>query len=191
VTAVTKYILTHWGVGAVTLKPNGIFNLYKMKEIKLSKHGKNKGKYVALVDDEDFEYVNQFSWSVTIKPNKITQSNIYAQSYIKINGDAKKVTLHRLIMKQFTSEFIDHVNGCGLDCRKSNLRICTNGQNMANKVSYNKTGYKGVHKIGNRYYSEITSNKKHYHLGFYDSINDAYNAYIEASKKYHGEFAKF
>ena len=35
-----------------------------MKQIELSKQGKHKRKYFALVDDEDFEYLNNFNWNI-------------------------------------------------------------------------------------------------------------------------------
>lgn len=33
-----------------------------MKEVPLSRHGKNKGGFVALVDDDDFESLNKYEW---------------------------------------------------------------------------------------------------------------------------------
>lgn len=47
-----------------------------MKLIPLSKQGKNAGLYSAMVDDEDFDYLNQWRWSV-----KKTKHTIYVQRY--------------------------------------------------------------------------------------------------------------
>jgi hypothetical protein len=41
-----------------------------------------------------------------------------------------------------------------------------------------------------KYQASIQINGKHIHLGYYFILEDAYNAYCAAAKKYHGEFAR-
>lgn len=67
-----------------------------MKEIKLSQQGKNKSlNLVALVDDENFDYINQFRWQL------VKEGNIY---YAKrrpkdTSGKRHTISMHRIIMK--------------------------------------------------------------------------------------------
>lgn len=114
-------------------------------------------------------------------------NSIYAQG--KIEG--KTVYVHRLIFKEF--KMIDHISGNGLDNRRSNLRQCTYAQNNMNaKVrSHNKLGVKGV-SIDNRtgrFYANIRANGKCVFLGAFDTTSEAKQAYDEASRNLHGEFA--
>lgn len=57
----------------------------------------------------------------------------------------------------------------------------------------NSTGYRGVSfdKSRNKYVAQIAFKKKHYHLGRYDTAEEASDAYQEAKKKLHGEFLKW
>lgn len=86
---------------------------------------------------------------------------------------------------------IDHIDCDRANNKFSNLRVASGSQNCANrnKRSDNKSGYKGVYKMGNKWASSITCNKIRKFLGMFDTPLNAYNAYIEASKKYHGEFS--
>ncbi len=162
-----------------------VFYFTKMaKEIQLT-----QGK-VALVDDEDYDYLNQFNWHACKIDN-----TFYAYTNIKLlNGKFTKNPMHRIIMNPSKGYVIDHVNHCTLDNRKINLRICTVGENIMNRriQKNNICGYKGVHfcKKNNKYKAEIKANKKKYYLGSYISINDAARAYNYAALKYHGEFAQ-
>lgn len=88
-------------------------------------------------------------------------------------------------------EMVDHINGNALDNRRSNLRICTNAQNQCNSRARNKTGFKGVHHRGNKYYAQITVNRKCITLGVYVTPEEAHAAYCKAALEYHGEFARF
>jgi len=151
--------------------------------------------YEATVDDEDFEYLNQFKWNVRI---------VYGTQYAKRNittaiGKKTTVNMHREIMKAPKNFMIDHVNGNGLDNRKENLRISTRSQNLMNskKPSNGKTSqYKGVclnkqtsnHKKCWR--AEIKLNKKSIFLGYFYSEKEAALAYNNAAKMYFGAFAK-
>ena len=93
---------------------------------------KNK---VAIVDDEDYEWLNQWKW-------KYHKDN-YGYRTVKYN---KSIFMHRIINKTPDGLFTDHINREGLDNRKCNLRTVTRNQNIFNSKprKNNTSGYKGV-----------------------------------------------
>lgn len=147
-----------------------------MKQIKLT-----KGKF-ALVDNEDFDRVNQFKWH-------------YDSGYA-VNKNKLKIYMHRLIMN-FPTEDIDHINMNCLDNRSSNLRIATSQQNGVNrKLNKNNTSqYKGVHLLTDKYrtkkwHATIKVYYKTISLGVFENKVDAAKAYNQAAQQYFGEFAR-
>lgn len=153
-----------------------------MKLIPLS-----KGKFFAKIDDEDYELVSKHNW--TAKRNK---QYLYAYTVDIIDGKINCYYMHRIIMSLYDRKmFVDHRNHDTLDNTKSNLRICTSGQNKMNGTSAkNSTSkYLGVCNQGGRWRAKIKINYKCISLGMYDLEDDAAKAYDIAAKKYHGEFA--
>ena len=155
-----------------------------MKEIQLT-----QGK-VALVDDEDFEYLNQLKWFA----DKATNGKFYAvRKSIRINKKGINQKMHRMIFGNDLKLHIDHINGDTLDNRRCNLRICTHQQNMFNKSisKSNKSGYKGVSYMNTSkmYKASISINRKTIFIGYFYYAKQAAKAYNIAAVKYHGEFA--
>lgn len=111
----------------------------------------------------------------------------------------RKYRSHRIIWMIMTGstpkEQIDHINCIKIDNRWSNLREATCSENMRNKriQPRNTSGYKGayLHKASGKWISRITINKNVIYLGQYDCPIDAHNAYIEAAKIHHKEYARF
>jgi hypothetical protein len=161
-----------------------------MKEILLSQQSKkNKGKYVALVDDEDYEYLNQFKWRAVKDYN-----TFYASRSIMVNGLRKDIKMHRLIMNVSDPKIlIDHFYGNGINNQRYNLRICDNKQNQqnANPQTNNKSKYKGVsfNKIKNKWRARITVDKKTISLGYFREEREAAHVYNENCLKYFGSYA--
>lgn len=150
-----------------------------MKKIPLT-----QGKY-AIVDDIDFEYLNQWKW---------TFHNL-EYAYRKDSKDNRKnILMHRAILKTPTGKLTDHVNGNGLDNRRGNLRVCTSSQNQKNqrKNKANTSGFKGVSwdKERKKWAAYINANGRLYHLGRFSIKRVAAEAYDKAAKKLHGEFAR-
>jgi hypothetical protein len=166
------------------LLPVGIFYFTKMaKEIKLT-----QGK-VAIVDDDMFDYLNQFKWFANLQGKKF-----YAGRNITMfNGKRTMLWMHRFIMNPEKGMVIDHLDGNPLNNQKNNLRICTHAENMRNsKINKNnKSGHKGVywHKTSSKWMAYIKYNNKLLYLGYFPVLIDAAKAYNEAALKYHGEFA--
>jgi hypothetical protein len=138
----------------------------------------------AIVDDEDYEILKNIKWHAQVSKN----NTWYAKSRI----DRKVVAMHRFICKPSGEYQIDHINGDGLDNRKSNLRACLNSQNTLNRKmsSKNTSGFKGVHKSRDRFRACIRANGKRFHLGYYKSPELAAVAYDDAAVIHCGEFAK-
>jgi len=150
-----------------------------MKEIKLS-----QGK-VALVDDEDYEYLNQWKWYAHKNGN-----TYYVNRDVRHGRYREKISMHRFIMNTPKKLQVDHIDHNGLNNQKNNLRNCTRSQNQRNKIASLKSSkYLGVSKRDNSYKAIITDNGKKYYLGTFHSEIEAAASYNEAAKKYHKEFA--
>jgi hypothetical protein len=149
-----------------------------------------KGK-CAIVDDEDFEWLNKFNWSAYFDGH-----NWYADRY-------RGIKMHREIMglKKGDSIKVDHINHDTLDNQRHNLRLCSQCQNNCNRAANKKSTsmFKGVSwKKGklykNRQYNgiwvaQIKVGSKSIHIGQFVNEIEAAKAYDGMAKKYHGEFA--
>ena len=153
-----------------------------MKEIHLT-----QGK-VALVDDEDYEWLSQWKWCATRTPY-----TYYAMRSRWVNGKDKTTKMHRVIMDAPPGMHVDHINHNGLDNRKENMRVCTRTENIRNSRKQRRctSEYKGVcwHKHRNKWITRITADKKSKYLGYFKKETDAALAYNLAALKYFGEFA--
>ena len=149
----------------------------------------NRG-FEAKVDFDDVIDVIQHRWSVLE-----TGGICYARRTVREGGRQKTVLLHRVIMRVAEDGIVDHINGDGLDCRKSNMRIVTKAQNNINKRTKrdSKTGIKGVrkHSLCNKYTAEIKPpGSKRIYLGIFETIEEAADAYAAAAEKHHGEYRR-
>ena len=156
------------------------------------KYGSIIGNY-AKVDDNLFEYLNQFNWHI-----KNYKGALYAAYTERIKGQKKKTKLmHRVIMKITDPKIlVDHWNLDGLDNQELNLRIATKSQNGANCKKKNNSSsiYLGVtKKIGKKrtnFQAKCGKDYKTHHCGTFKNEVDAALAYNEMATKLHGEFAR-
>ena len=157
-----------------------------MKRIELT-----RGKF-ATVDDADFDILGKYSWHCT--------EHGYAA---RRDSDSKHHYLHRDILNAKKGEVIDHISGDKLDNRRVNLRICSQAENTWN--SHNRksgtTGFQGVYEsnpyskrgwnLKKKYAARINVNKKQIWLGRYETAEEAYRVYVDACKKYRGEYSPY
>lgn len=148
-----------------------------MKEIQLT-----QGK-VALVDDEDFERLNQFKWYA----HKDGKTFYAMRSLPRINGRQHKIRMHHIVIGfPLKGLMSDHCDGNGLNNQRGNLRFVTSRQNSQNRqnLTQRSSQYFGVcwHKGHKKWVAQILINGKRKCLGYFISELDAFNVYCNAVK---------
>lgn len=115
------------------------------------------------------------------------------KSFIRGSPRGTQTRLHRIIMQAPPDLVVDHIDGNGLNNRRSNLRVVTQRENLINRGKFapRSSRYKGVSFESSRglWRASIWYGERHHHLGRYSSEEAAYEAYCIAALKNHGEFA--
>ena len=164
----------------------GLVEGQKVVKIRLKRN-----KWV-IVDEADFDKVRNDIW--TYDPKNYAMRNLYKPNKI--------IYMHRVLLEPIPDGFdVDHINGDGLDNRRSNIRACEHWKNLCNqnkKSSGCTSKYKGVSFRSDHYREkpwEVTLGSSHIEkhermVGCYKTEIEAVLAYNEAAKKFYGEFAR-
>lgn len=156
-----------------------------MKRIELT-----QGK-IALVDDEDFDYLSSFRWhAIQCKHSPDLWYAVHQESKPK----RRRISMHSLLMPHRDGHVVDHVSGDGLDNRRSNLRYATPKENMQNQKRHSdsKSPYKGIWRAPrcDRWGVQIYHNKKRHYLGLFKDPVDAARVYDFVARQVFGPFAR-
>jgi hypothetical protein len=150
------------------------------KHIQL-KHG------TAIVDEQDFDKIKDYKWS-SIFCGKAKAPYAVSSHFGKI------VYMHRIVVDAKSDQFVDHIDGNGLNNSRENLRFATTSQNNMNqsKRSDNTSGHKGISWCPDRekYQVYINIDRKRKSLGRYKTLEEAIYVRDQAVKAHYGEFAR-
>lgn len=173
-----------------------------MKEIPLSTTGRQRGRYVAIVSDEDYEYLMQWRWTA-VCATRIGKPFVRAYRQVRHGDKTEQIYMHRAVWERANGQSVpadlqvDHLEhgafGC-LDNRRSNLRLANQVQQNGNRrTSPGKSSrYKGVSwdVARRKWFSKITVDYRTVNLGRFDSERAAAHAYDIAARERFGEFAR-
>jgi hypothetical protein len=156
-----------------------------------------RGKFT-LVDNEDFEWLNQWKWlfdgKCAARAEHIKGTGRWP------NQKYKHIQMHRTILEKYNllkdNLETDHINRNPLDNQKKNLRMVTHIENSINRglPKNNSSGFKGVtfdKDTTNRYKkwkAHIKLNNKHINLGRFLTKEEAALAYNKIAKNNFGEY---
>ena len=147
-----------------------------MKLIKLT-----QGK-VAIVDDEDYEWLNQWKWYCNAQGYAVREQSVG-------KNKSKMIRMHRLINKTQEGYDTDHIDRNRLNNKRNNLRTVNHKENMFNlsMAKNNMSGHRGVnwHKESKKWRAYLQINHKQIYLGIYNTINEAILARKQGEKIYY------
>ena len=153
-----------------------------MKLIFLEPHG-----YVTKVDDEDHERLSKFNWYLGGK------GQVQAVEVAGQRGGTTQYMSHEVIGKPPKGYAVHHIDFDKLNNQRSNLKLMPcSANNHIRSGAVTREGYFGVYrgKQKERFYSQMWKDKKYYHIGTYDTPEEAARAYDKKAKELYGDNAK-
>ncbi len=124
-----------------------------------------KGKF-AIVDAADYPALSQHKWHAL---------EVADGFYAARHENGKTVLMHREIMQPPEGMVVDHIDHNRANNRRSNLRVCTQRQNVCNnRPCGGRSGFKGVFPQGEKWESKLKYRGKSYRAGaFADRVEAA------------------
>lgn len=146
---------------------------------------------VAIIDARDVHLVEGRNWRLFLHEGRRYAAGVF----IEEDGTRRSRTMHRVILAPPDGMMTDHIDGNGLNNRRSNLCPATAEQNAWNSArpTTNKSGFKGVSWSKSRgvWRATIKHHGRQVYLGIFDDPEVAHQAYKEAAIRFRGEFARF
>lgn len=147
------------------------------------------------VDLEDLPKVSDYRW---YEARGRTSHTSYAHATVDPRPPLKRETvpMHRLLLDAPAETHVDHIDGDGLNNRRSNLRVATPMENRRNEIRERiRTNgpFKGVqwNPKARGWIAQIgPGDETHRYLGIYDCPCSAALAYDDAAREEFGEFAQ-
>lgn len=120
--------------------------------------------------------------------------DVSGNGYRRVGINGKRYPAHRVVWKMvhgIDPVVIDHINRERSDNRPSNLRDCSEHENRMNVPMYrnNRSGVKGVHRCNGKWRAMIRFDGHSRHLGLFETLEDASEAYKAEAERLFGEFA--
>lgn len=153
----------------------------------------------AIIDKDDYERCKQLRWRLSEHKYKRKHGILIRRECVTGSPSKNNMTsLHRFILGLTKKcDIVDHINGNPLDNRKSNLRICTQQNNIWNKTKLsanNTSGVLGVYKDNRKghksnWIAEIKYNDIKIYLSAYINFEDAVYCRYFAEKLLFKEFS--
>lgn len=137
-------------------------------------------------------------WNATWAGKEAGRINIYGYRLVKVLGQQKRAhcVIWAMVHDSWIPDgyFVDHINGDRADNRLENLRKATRSENGYNRAKgrNNTSGVKGVNYYppNGKWCARLGFEGRKIHLGYFDALGDAAEAYRKAAEALYGDFAE-
>lgn len=141
---------------------------------------------VCQIDDADAHLLDGISWRL----HDVRRSTRYVRGHrLGTHHGSTKVYLHRLVAAAGVGQFVDHINGDGLDNRRTNLRVVDHADNQVNTHRRRSGAVRGFwfDKRRGTFSSVISVRGKRIWVGSFATAAEASQAYEDAARRHFGE----
>lgn len=145
----------------------------------------NGDQFEFLIDTEDLPLIRTLSNTYSIAN---CSGKYYAKGYRRVGVRRyQKPYVHRMILDAPSGMVVDHINGDGLDNRRSNLRIVTQSENLQNRrgpMTNSRSGIRGVFRRSDcdRWEAQVVLGRRKYR-SLHPTIEEAEAAVREMRRK--------